>query len=103
MRAGVAIAITAVAVAAAGCGRIGFDEHSGGGPGDGPILGGDGPLPIACTPTAPAELCNGIDDNCDQRVDEGCPCSPIDTTVTETPSSYTHALLWTGTGLVQIE
>ncbi len=55
------------------CGRIGFDAPS------------DASDAITATPDAACssqpELCNGIDDNCNGEVDEGCPCTPFDVTL----------------------
>jgi hypothetical protein len=35
---------------------------------------GDGSCESGCTPTSTSELCNGVDDNCDGRTDEGFDC-----------------------------
>lgn len=44
--------------------------------------------------TASGELCNGVDDNGDDVIDEGCPCSPFDTS---TPGSlYAADIAWAG-------
>jgi hypothetical protein len=88
-----------------GCGRLKFDDHGDGGrgghDGDGGGLGADGPLPITCTPTG-AEVCNGLDDDCNGVVDDGCPCTSISTSLSESPGLYTGELVWTGTGLIQV-
>src|SRR5436853_4813462 len=35
------------------------------------------PVDDGCSPPDPSETCgNGVDDNCDGTVDEGCPCTP---------------------------
>ena len=51
----------------AGCGRIGFHEIAVDSATDGT---GDGIAPVV-------ELCNGIDDDGNGLVDEGCPCTPF--------------------------
>ena len=71
---------------AAGCGRIAFDPL-----GEGP----DG----TCVPAA--EVCNGVDDDCNRRVDEGCPCTPFAVTVPNNEEILQMpALAWTGSGYV---
>ena len=39
-------------------------------------MDGDGSCETNCVPTSDVESCNGEDDNCDGRVDEGFDCSP---------------------------
>lgn len=69
---------------AAGCGRIAFD-----------------PLGESVTCVPEAEVCNGVDDDCNERVDEGCPCTPFVIMVpTNEELLQTAALAWTGTGYV---
>src|SRR5689334_17293226 len=58
----------ALVAALAGCGRIDFDPHAG------------GDAAPRCLPKA-EEVCNGVDDDCDRLVDEGCPCAPFDVTL----------------------
>jgi hypothetical protein len=76
-------------VVLAACGRVGFD----------PL--GAAELPV-CTAGA-VELCDGIDNNCDDIIDEGCPC-------TERVDSlgiygYTVGIAWSGAGygIVQLD
>src|SRR5258708_4694411 len=73
----------AVVALVAGCGRISFD----------PL----GSSVAACVP-AGTEICNGIDDDCDGAIDEGCPCTPFDITVPGGGNSGATALAWTGSG-----
>jgi hypothetical protein len=102
------LARCSIAVALVGCGRIGFDDHArasndGGGGDDGGFtgLGNDAPLPVTCTPIG-AELCNGIDDNCNGVIDEGCACTPIAIGFGESPGLYSNQLMWTGAGYLQV-
>lgn len=70
-----------IAVAGAGCGRIGFDTSANAG---------------QCY--AETEVCNGRDDDCDQLTDEDCPCT--EQTVTLATALYPSRpdLAWTGDG-----
>lgn len=69
-------------VCVAACGRIAFDPT------------GDSATGGTCVP----EVCNGVDDNCNDSVDEECPCTAF---VTQTPieqfAPYNHPV-WTGEG-----
>lgn len=71
--------------AVTGCGRIGFDAPEG---------AGTGTTPPGCSQQA--ERCNGVDDNCDGAIDEGCTCTPFDVTLPN--SRYGAALAWLGNG-----
>ena len=63
-----------------GCGRLHFDAVT----------------DAAQPPDVPVvELCNGIDDNHDGVIDEGCPCIPFDVTVNDTVRGGESAV-WTG-------
>lgn len=69
----------ALLVILASCGRLRFDESSDAGnapladtlPGDAP----DGSATVTCAPAT--EVCNGIDDDCNDVIDEVCPCPTI--------------------------
>jgi hypothetical protein len=92
---GVAVAIgIAVAVAIGGCGRFGFTDPSTVPP------AGDGATGDAAsdTPTAdaPPEFCNGVDDDGDGVIDEGCPCTPFDAPLASTIAPYGPELAWLG-------
>lgn len=58
----------------------------------------DGAVPDCA---AAAEVCNGIDDNCDGAVDEGCPCTPFDTSTPTVPLGILD-FAWIGTGYLVI-
>src|SRR5262252_6006212 len=77
--------LVALAALAIGCGRIGFDARQ-----DANAHGGDS---RSCT----AEQCNGIDDDCDGKIDEGCSCTPFSTA---NPDSAGNWLVSTGDGWV---
>jgi hypothetical protein len=78
-------------VLVAGCGRIGFDARSSSGGDDG---GGDG--------IAVAELCDGIDNDHNGVVDEGCPCAPFDVMVPGDAVFDYPGFAWTGAGYVAV-
>ena len=61
------------------CGRIGFDPAGDGGDGSG--------SDAAATCADQPELCNGIDDNCNGQVDEGCPCTPFSVALGQSATS----------------
>jgi hypothetical protein len=89
--------LRAALVVLAGCGRIAFDPL-----GDaGAASEGDGNgSATACVPTA--EICNGIDDDCNGIVDEGCPCNAFTSLVSHpvSPPSQLGAMLSTGNGYI---
>ncbi len=66
----VGMRVAILAVLLGGCGRIDFADHRDGSTGDGP------------TAMCSAEVCNGIDDDCDGLIDEGCPCAPFSVSAT---------------------
>jgi hypothetical protein len=72
-------------VVAAGCGRISFGVRN-----DDGARRGDS---RSCT----AEVCNGIDDDCDGKIDEGCGCTPFSMATPDTSSNW---LVSTGDGWV---
>ncbi len=56
--------------------------------------------PFACVPGAPSsEACNGVDDNCDGTIDEGCNCREGDTRICYTGPSVTRGVGVCTTGL----
>lgn len=63
------------------CGRIGFA----------PLAGADG-----SGSSQTAERCNGLDDDGNGAIDEGCACTPFDVTLPD--SIYGAGLAWLGTG-----
>ncbi len=71
------------AIASTSCGRVGFDRS-----GDG---GSDAP---ECTP----EECDGLDDDCDGSVDEGCPCTPNERTLVTDEGATSPSFAWSGGG-----
>src|SRR5687767_4025301 len=89
MRAVLVLAVAVLSLSLVSCSDRGGGRPPGGrrdsGPGGGRDAGRlpDGALPPVnpcATSCGPTELCgdmgdgNGLDDNCDGRVDEGCPC-----------------------------
>lgn len=75
-----------------GCGRIYFDplgsDDAAGSDDDG---AGD-----ACQAV---ETCNGVDDNCDNVIDDGCPCAPFSVSIGEGQASGAQ---FTGTGWLAV-
>ena len=75
--------VALAAAACSACGRVGFTEVTDVGPGS------------ACI--AATEVCNGIDDDCDGQIDEGCPCTPFSVTISSGPAGpLVRDLAWTG-------
>ncbi|HTL38446.1 MAG TPA: putative metal-binding motif-containing protein [Kofleriaceae bacterium] len=77
----------ATALLGSACGRYHFDER-----GD-----GDGDIGLGATCTPSPEVCDGLDNNCDNAVDEGCPCMPFDVTLPVSQGGSGLGLAWTGT------
>jgi len=75
--------VRAVVLVVAACGRLHFDP-----------LGDDD---VATCVTSP-EVCNGIDDNCDGRIDEGCACNAFSTMVQVDSLLPANHPVWTGEG-----
>ena len=90
-----------VAASLAACGRVGFHATDRTDDGGGVVTGGDGSVPVVCTQGGP-EICNGIDDDCDGIVDEGCACTMGASNVSESPARYTDQLVWSGAQLFQL-
>jgi hypothetical protein len=74
-----------VLVVLAACGRVGFDTVAA-------VAGDD--APFVCANGTP-EACNGVDDNCDGVVDEGCSCTPQLTSI-EGDYDYDGSIAWSG-------
>lgn len=87
-----AVVLVLAIVPAIGCGRVGFESLGGGGTTtvDASDARGDGDSAV--------EACNGIDDNGDLAIDEGCGCTPFDLTLPLALNSPTSAIISTGTG-----
>ena len=66
----------------AGCGRINF-----GTPDDGGAI-------VTCVPAS--ETCNGVDDDCNDLVDEGCPCTPFNAAFMGDTFEADNDPVWTG-------
>ena len=77
----------------ASCGRLDFGEIT---PNDADANNPGSDASALCVP-AP-EICNGIDDNCDGEIDEGCPCTPFGVTLMPTYNEDRPGLAWIGTG-----
>ncbi|HEY4179488.1 MAG TPA: putative metal-binding motif-containing protein [Kofleriaceae bacterium] len=91
MRASVLVALSGLAA----CGRGNFDAITDGGLGSETGENGDGGS-ATCTPTT--EVCNGVDDNCDGEIDEGCPCTAFDVNVPAPVMNDCPGFVWTGSG-----
>lgn len=81
-----------IALVVSGCGRLGFE------PSDGVVGAPDGEV-TSCTPAT--EVCNGIDDDCNTIVDDGCPCTAFDVTVPVAAALF-PALAFVGTGYLTL-
>jgi hypothetical protein len=96
------IGLLAATALGASCGRLEYDPigdastrldaADGSSHGDAPIGGDSG---AAC---AAPETCNGIDDDCDAEIDEGCPCTPFLAWITTDGTASGGDVDWTGTG-----
>jgi hypothetical protein len=85
-----------------GCGRLDFDERSVGQGDDDDASGDAGIVPSTCVSHGP-EVCNGVDDDCNGLVDEGCACAPFAKGLDESSApSGTVQTIWLGDALVQL-
>jgi hypothetical protein len=93
------VAVATLLVLLAGCGRFGFaDPTDATGPGDGDRDGDGDDAAGDDTLDAAGEPCNGIDDNADGRIDEGCACTPFKVTWPQALSVGRPGFAWTGDG-----
>jgi hypothetical protein len=100
--------LAVVLVLASACGRLEYarvDRSDAASALDGAIEVRDGALDGADARSsdggcAGSETCDGLDDDCDRIVDEGCPCTPFQTFVSPEGASIPYApfVVWTGTG-----